>query len=237
MATRDGRIDRGARIGGELARTLGREAGIARRDHGLSLRTVADALGVSPATVWCAENGLSPAVSLSFLARMLAVVGLELSARACKGSAPIRDAGHAALISRFQAYLHHSLRWAPEVPLSRSAEARGWDGVVLGRDWRYGVGSDTNPMDAQDLVARAQFGEREGDVDGVLLIVPDTRRVGAFLAGAQPLLEPHFRIPGPRALDRLLTGLDPGGNALIVLRSDGRPASWPRFGGPTPGSP
>ena len=229
MATRERAVDRGAQIGRELVRNLGREARIARRDRGLSLRAVADVLSASPATVWRAEHGLNPGVSLEFLARFLAVVGLDLAARPYQGSGPIRDAGHTALLGRFRSQLHRSLRWTTEVPLPRPGDARRWDGLVAGRGWKYGVEGETGPMDAQALAGRLHLKARDGEVDGVLLVVPDTRRVNAFLAGAQSVLEPHFRIPGPRAMDRLLTGLDPGGSALIVLRSDGRPVSWPRL--------
>jgi hypothetical protein len=58
---------------------------------------------------------------------------------------------------------------------------------------------------------------RDGQVDGVLLVLPDTRHVRLFLAAAADVLMPTSPIPGRRALELLAAGIDPGGNSVIVL--------------------
>src|SRR5262245_2483684 len=96
MATRERPVDRGTRRGRELLIMLGREAATARRDRNLSLRSVAASLGVSASKVWRFEHAQSPQASLVFAAQDLAVVGLDLSARAFAGPTPLREPGHAS---------------------------------------------------------------------------------------------------------------------------------------------
>jgi transcriptional regulator with XRE-family HTH domain len=196
---------------------LRREARIGRRDRGLSLRAVGRPVGVSRTTISRFEHGLAPNASLLLIARILAVVGLDLSARAFPGPSVIRDEAHADLVGSFRSRVHGSLRWASEVPLPAQGDHRRWDGMVSGEGWRYGIEAETGPQDVQALAGRLQLKHRDGGVDGVLLVLPSTRRVRMFLAAANALLLPQFPLPGPVALTRLCQGLDPGGSSIIVL--------------------
>jgi hypothetical protein len=174
-------------------------------------------VGISPSMVSRTETGHVPDVGIVRMATMLSVVGLELWARAYPGGTPVRDAAHAELLARFRARLHPSLGWDHEVPLPRIGDLRGWDGFVHGRSWRYGVEAETHPTDGQALTRRIQPKIRDGDVDGVILVLAATRHTRAFLAAAADLLAPLFPVRGPRALQLLHVGIDPGGNALVVL--------------------
>ena len=196
---------------------LVREETTARRDRGLSLVDVGRAVGFSAAMGSRIERGLVPDVGLIRLSAMLSVVGLDLSARAYPGGSPLRDAGHAALLGRFRACLHSSLRWSVEVPLPRPGDQRAWDGFVRAADWRYGVEAETHPTDGQALARRLELKVRDGDVDGVILILPATRHARLFLAATIDLLSPVFPVPGRRALELLRAGVDPGGNAIVII--------------------
>ena len=73
------------------------------------------------------------------------------------------------------------------------------------------------PRDAQALGRRLELKRRDGGVDGVILLLPATRRFREFLAGAGPLLRDE---PSPgRAviLKRLEAGLDPGGSGIVLV--------------------
>ncbi len=159
-----------------------------------------------------------PGVTLEQLALLLAAVGLDLSARAYPGGSPIRDAAHAALLRRFREQLHRELSWRVEVPLPIPGDPRAWDAMIIGKGWRYGVEAETAPRDAQALARRLELKVRDGHVNGVLLVLPATRRTSGFLREAGDMLGANFRIDGRRALELLGAGVDPGGNAIIVIR-------------------
>ena len=217
MATGERRSDRGTSRGWSLALTLGREIRLARRSLGLSQAVVAEAIGLSGPTLSRLERGIAPAVPLITLARACEIVGLELSARAFPGGRPIRDARHGRLLGRFHGRLHSSLGWGTEVPLPGTGDPRAWDGMVSGSGWRYGTEAELNPIDGQALLRRLNLKRRDGRVDGVLLLLPDTRASRAFRREFAELLEADFPVPGIRALKLLSIGADPGGSAIIVL--------------------
>jgi transcriptional regulator with XRE-family HTH domain len=217
VATRRRPADIGAERGRTLLAQLVREETAARRDRGLALADVAGAIGVSGSTASRIEAGRSADLGLIRLSSMLAVVGLDLSARAYPGGSPLRDAGHVALLARFRSCLHRSLVWSTETPLPHPGDLRAWDGLVRGPGWRYGAEAETHPTDGQGIARRLQLKARDGDVDGVILVLPSTRHTRSFLAAAGDLLAPAFPVPGPRALELLRAGVDPGGSAIVVL--------------------
>jgi transcriptional regulator with XRE-family HTH domain len=220
VATKERPADRGTERGRRLVMELGREIRQARQDRGLSLADVGRAAGCSLSTVSRIERALDPGVSIVEVARLLAVVGLDLRARAYPGGQPVRDAVHAGLLERFRVRLHRSLGWAVEVPLPAPGDPRAWDGFVQGPGWRYGAEAETAPSDGQALGRRLQLKLRDGGVDGVLLIVPRTRRVRDFLKVAGSGFLDLFPVPGDRALELLAAGADPGGSAIIILPRD-----------------
>jgi transcriptional regulator with XRE-family HTH domain len=217
MATRERAVDRGKQRGVVAVLGVCREIRRARRSLGLSIAAVAAEVGISASTLSRIERGLTPTVPLVLLAQLCEVIGLELSARAFPGGRPLRDARQGRILGTFRALLHPSLRWGTEVPLPISGDRRGWDGMVGGPGWRYGVEVETNPNDGQATVRRIQLKVRDGQVDGVILVMPDTRQTRAFRREFAELLATDFPVPGRRALQLLAVGKDPGGSALVIL--------------------
>ncbi len=200
---------------------LGRELRQARVDRGLSLADVGRAVGLSEASVSRIERAQFTNVSMLRLAQLHAVVGLDLSSKAYPGGQPVRDAAHLALLSAFRARLHRSLGWAVEVPLALTGDQRAWDAVVTGHGWRYGVEAETAPRDGQALVRRLQLKRRDGQVDGVILLVRDTRQTRRFLREVGGLFNELFPVPGDRILELLRAAVDPGGGAIVMLPGSG----------------
>ena len=89
--------------------------------------------------------------------------------------------------------------------------------MVHGPGWRYGTEAETHPTDAQALGRRTELKQRDGQVDGVLHVLPDTRHVRMFLAAAADVLLPSFPVSGRRAIELLRAGIDPGGSSVVVL--------------------
>jgi hypothetical protein len=191
-------------------------------DRGLSLKYVGAAVGLSESQLSRIERGLVAGTSIAQWAQLFAVVGLELSVRAFPGGTPLRDQAQVALLNQFRTFLHRTWRWATEVPLPIPGDARAWDGMLSGPDCRYGVEAETAPKDSQALVRRVQLKMRDGEVDGVILLLPRTRRTRDFVEAAAGTLGPLFPIAGARALELLRAGVDPGGSAIVTL--DRRPS-------------
>ncbi len=156
-------------------RTLGAEIRLARREHGLSLEVVGRACGLSRAQVSRIERGLVPEASLLDLARLGAVVGLDLSTRMYPTGSALRDAAHVALLSEFALRLHRSLRWSTEVALPIPGDGRAWDGFIRGPGWAIGIEAETAPTDYQSTRRRLALKLRDGLADHLILLLPDTR--------------------------------------------------------------
>jgi hypothetical protein len=54
-------------------------------------------------------------------------------------------------------------------------------------------------------------------VDGVILLLPNTRRSRTFLGSAGPALRANFPLPGHLILERLAAGQNPGGSGIVLL--------------------
>ena len=200
-------------------------------DRGLSLRAVGRAVGLSESQVSRIERGKVEHVSVRDLARLHAAVGLDLSLKSYPSGQPIRDVAHIELLDDLRRQLHKSLRWAVEVPLPLPGDLRSWDGLIGAQAWRYGVEAETAPRDSQSVARRVQLKQRDGQVDGVLLVLRRTVQTRRFLAEAGGHLRDLFPVDGLRALELLRAGVDPGGNAIIVLplRSRGSHGSSARL--------
>ncbi len=181
------------------------------------MRSVAHDVGISASELSRIERGLADWASIVVLAELCAVVGLDLVARAYPGGNPIRDTRHGALLARFGARLHPSIKWATEVPLPVPGDQRAWDMLIRGDGWRYGVEAELNPVDGQALIRRLMLKARDGRVDGVLLLLPETRHARDFRREFGPLLAGAFPGTPAAALKRLDAGLDPGGGAVITI--------------------
>ncbi|MEW5989889.1 MAG: helix-turn-helix transcriptional regulator [Chloroflexota bacterium] len=210
-------LERASRQAAAALTRAGNELREARLGRGLSLRTVANAVGISPSEASRIERGHSPRVPFQALARYAAAVGLDVPLRMFPGPRPIRDAAHIALLDDFRRRLHRSLRWAVEVPLPNPGDQRAWDGMIIGPDWRYGVEAEIVVSDAQATLRRLMLKARDGGVDGVILVVRGTRRTMDAVRAARPELTAGLPIPGRRAIELLAAGVDPGGSALVVL--------------------
>jgi transcriptional regulator with XRE-family HTH domain len=224
MTTRERSFDRGRRLGRAALVALGSEIRAARIDRGLTTRAVAQAAHCDPSTVSRVERGLVPGVTYVFLAVLASIVGLDLVGRLYPGGQPLREPEHAGLLGYFGSLLHRSLYWGTEVPLPGAREQRAWDGMVRGPSWRYGTELEMAPTDSQALNRRLQLKVRDGNVDGVMLLLPKTRRAREFMAGAGATLAPNFPVPGATAMERLQAGENPGGSSIIVLERPKRAA-------------
>jgi transcriptional regulator with XRE-family HTH domain len=216
MPTKERLLDRGNRNADRLRRVLGLELREARLAAGLSQKAVGSAARISYSEVSRIERGRLPGVSVEQYCRLFAVVGLDFSARSYPFGLPLHDAAQVALLARFEAVLHPSLRLRREVALPRDADLRAWDGVVYGAGAAIAVEAETRLRDVQALLRRISLKQRDGDVTRVILLVADTRTNRRVLRETQSLFG-EFPV-GPRsALAALRSGSDPAGSGIVIL--------------------
>ncbi len=199
---------------------LAREFRAARRLSGLSQVRVAAVASISKAWLSKFERGHVANPGLLTVARVLAVVGLDLTARAYPSEAgALRDAGQARVLGRFARRLHPIVRLRTEVPLPRPGDQRAWDATITAPDssWRYGVEVEAHPIDGQAIARRHALKARDGGMDGVILVLPDTRQTRAFLREFGPLLTHDFPLPCAVALRMLGAAKDPGGSSIVIV--------------------
>lgn len=217
MGSRERPIDVGAARAREILARLPAEARSVRLASGLSQEDISAALGISRSQYSRIERGQSTDLSIPMATRLFAVLGYELSVKAYPAGDPIRDAAHAALLERLRSLLHPSLVWRTEVPLPIVGDPRAWDAVIRSRTFRAGVEAETRFRDQQALDRRLALKERDGDLDLLILLMLDSRPNRDAVRMHSDWVKQRFPVPGTRALELLAAGLNPGGNALILL--------------------
>lgn len=217
MPARERVGDRGARRGERIVRELGEELRRARAASGLSQDAVAHSIGITHTSIARMESGELVRVPLVQLTRALAVVGLELTARAYPTGSPLRDKAHAALLEKLRIRLHPSLRWRTEVPFPNAGDLRAWDAVITGPAIRAGVEAETRPRDGQELERRLALKRRDGGVQRLILLLADTRSNRALVRERSASLAAAFPVGMRDAFAALSAGRLPDGDALLLL--------------------
>lgn len=217
MASRERTIDIGAARARAVLDRLSAEVRTARLNAGLGQIEVAQALGISRSQYSRIERGLSPALSIDLATRMFAIVGQELVVRPYPNGDPLRDAAHVALLERLHARCHRSIRWHTEVPLPIPGDLRAWDATAVCPAFRAGIEAETRLRDIQAQERRLSLKQRDGEMDRVILLALDSRSNRDVLRLHADWVTERFPVPGPRALELLGAGVDPGGDTLILL--------------------
>ena len=175
---------------------------------------------------WGALNEPDPGTQeLVQLSRALAVVGLELSARAYPAGSPLRDRAHAELLEKLRICLHPSLRWRTEVPFPNQGDLRAWDALIdqpatpaaAASNFGAGVEAETRPRDGQELERRLAIKRRDGGVDQLILLLSDTRSNRALVRERSASLAAAFPMRTRSVVAALQAGRLPDADALILL--------------------
>ncbi len=96
-------------------------------------------------------------------------------------------------------------------------DLRGWDAMIQGNGWRVAVEAEARPGDLQALERRIALKQRDSGVDGVVLLLKDSRRNRDLVRTYADALAGRFSVPGPHALELLAAGAHPTGDSLILL--------------------
>ena len=221
MPVRMAATEIGADRARHLVTSLCRQIDEARVDRGLSYAALGRPLNITGQQIARICQGRSAMVSLDRIARLAALVGLELAARTYPGAQPMRDGAQRAVLERFRTRLGAGLRWQTEVPVVRNRvdgrpDQRAWDAVIVGSGWRAGVEAETNVRDVQALIRRLALKQRDGDLEGGLVLVLNDSRHHRELLRVATELRSAFPVNAKVALRRLAHGQPPGA-AIVVL--------------------
>jgi transcriptional regulator with XRE-family HTH domain len=216
MPVRERPAARGERRSRALRQRLAEALVDARRSAGLSLRELARRLDVSVDTVIRLEAGDRTTMTIDLTARTAAVLGLELAASLYPNGDPVRDGAHLALLERFRARLHPSVRWRTEVPIPIPGDLRSGDALLATAEGDGLVEAETRLGDIQLLERRAAAKQRDLGAKRLILLVADTRHNREAIR-LHPELRERFPIDTRTCLMRLGSGRDPGGDCLVVL--------------------
>lgn len=216
MPIRESAAQRGARRGRALRARTSQGLIDARRASGLSLREVGRRVGVGHDLVARAERGHPTALTIDTVARIAAVLGLQLSVSLHPDGEPVRDKGHLALLGRLRSRLAAVLRWRTEVPMPIEGDRRSADALIEGATFEIIVEAETHLDDIQALERGIAGKQRDLGVARVILLVADTRHNRAVIARLPELLR-RFPVGTRACLAALAAGRDPGGDALVIL--------------------
>ena len=199
-----------------LRQRLAEEVSIAREAAGMSTRALSRALGISHGTAVGLLQGDVGAMSIDHVARAAEVLGLQLAAQLHPNGDPVRDRPQLGLLARFRARLSPALRWRAEVPMPIAGDLRSGDGMIGGEGWDALVEAETHLGDIQLIELQASAKQRDLGARRLILLVSDTRHNREVLR-LHPEIRERFPIDTRTCLRRLMTGVDPGGDALVVL--------------------
>jgi transcriptional regulator with XRE-family HTH domain len=218
MATKQRQVDFGSARARAVLTDMAGEIRNARLSHGLSQQDVATAAKTSRSKVSRIELGQEPGAALLDIARLLAVVGLELSARAYPAGRPIRDAAHVALLARFRSRLAPSVAMKLEVPIPIPGDQRAWDMVLLIGTAQVAVEAETRPRDVQALLRRIALKRRDDPgITSVILLLSDTRHNRALIRDHRDVLGAAFPATSADLFGALGEGRDVGNGGVALV--------------------
>jgi hypothetical protein len=168
-------------------------------------------------------------LSIVDASRTLACVGLDLSVRAYPAGKGIRDVAQLALIAHLKSLVERWWDWRTEVPVPLPGDPRAWDVVLNGATVRIGVEAESRMRDIQALDRRVMLKHRDSGLDRVVILVAASRTNRTILREIGDSIRSNYPIPSRQALEALVRGRDPGGNAIVVLPA--RPAQSLRSAG------
>ena len=205
---------------------IGDEIRTARTIGGLTLAAASGAAGISRSEASRIERGESLSVPLATLARLAAVVGLDLWIRTFPGSDPVRDQGHLWLGDAFGGLVSAPLVAASEVRVGDRRDLRAWDQTLTDHDGRRcGVEFETRFVDAQAQHRRISQKLDDSGLDLVLVVVADTRANRAAVRAAAGYLGTAYAIDDPATYEALRAGRLPPRSALIFVAIPRRAAA------------
>ena len=217
MANRIRTLDLARRQWDRTAAELGDQLRTGRHVLGLTLKQVAEAIGVSDSEVSRRELGKSARVSGEKLAVHAAAVGLRLSVKLWPIGGGIRDAAQARYIAAFVARVGRLWTVTLEAPIQIAGDLRAVDILLLNEAARVAVEVITRISDLQAQIRATQLKARDIGATRLILVVAGTRANRSALNAARGTLAEAFDLDTRRLMADLAAGRDPGRDGIVIL--------------------
>lgn len=200
-----------------LLREVGRELRIARVSAGLRQRDVARRIRTSLPRVSRVENGRVRQVSIGYLQRHAAAVGLKPYIKLYPAVRRLLDEPQLSLLRAFRARLHPTWRFETEVPVPLEGDLRAADCrftipgcVCIGEAY-------TRLADAAAQSRAALIKKLDLQADRVVLIVKGSTTNRNALAAFGEAGRSSFPLHTRELMRALAEGRDPGADGIVVL--------------------
>ena len=209
-------MDEAARLAARAFASITDDLREARIGLGLTKADVARVLGVSRSRVCRIERGRATNLTLDYLSRHAAVVGLRASVKLYPIGGGLRDAAQARYIARFVQRVGRLWHVRLDVPIPLPGDLRGID-VLLEGACVICVEVVTRLRDLQAVLRASQLKQRDIGAARLIIVVAATHANRRALAEARPTLFATFDLDTQHVLAKLAAGQDPGRNAIILL--------------------
>jgi len=217
MSTNERRRDRARIRARQAVASIAGDVRQTRISIGLSIASAAGSVGLHQSTFGRIERDELEHVTVEQLALACAAVGYQLSLRCYPADDPARDAGQLRLLTRFRARLPATVSLQTEVPLPIPGDPRALDGMIAIGAARIGVEAEAKLGDVQAIDRRAQLKRRDARLDGLILLVADTRGNRDVLARHREALRASYALDTKQVLSALAKGEVPAGDGIVVL--------------------
>ena len=221
---RGSRRDTGRRRGRRArsqSEAIGKEVGLARAEHGLSVTTVARRAGVVPDTVRRIEAG-EPGVQVDTLCAVGAAVGVDVVLRGYRGRAPtLRDTGQLRLAEMLCAIVGDA--WHPRLELRAGEHGEAADIGLFGSLEILDAEIERVLVDFQAQYRRAKLkcdwlaAQHQRPVR-LVLVVEDTARNRAAVAKHVDFIRTVLPAGSREVLQAFRTGEPLGKDGLLWIR-------------------
>jgi hypothetical protein len=89
--------------------------------------------------------------------------------------------------------------------------------MIRGDGWRFGVEAEMNPIDGQAILRRLALKRRDGLVDGVILLLPDTHQSRQFRREFAECWRPTSQCRQATRYGVSVPGSNPAGSTVIIV--------------------
>jgi transcriptional regulator with XRE-family HTH domain len=217
MANRQSIQRDAARFAEWILKETGRELRVARIIAGMRQCDVAIILGTSTSHVSRVEHGLIKGIGVPTMTSHAAAVGLKPWLKFFPTVSRPMDRAQLALLAQFRERLASSWQVMLEVTMPISGDLRAADALISIPGCRCMVEVITRLADFQAQLRAARAKYRDLGADRLIFVVSGTTTNRHAIRDAGTAVTDSFPVGTRTALARLATGLDPGGDAMIVL--------------------